>query len=31
MVFWQAGGMYFCAVSDLNSGELQQFVELQQK
>jgi anti-sigma factor RsiW len=28
MIFWQAGGMYFCAVSDLNTGELQQFVEL---
>ena len=31
MIFWQSNGMYFCAVSDLNTGELQQFVELLQK
>jgi len=28
IVFWQRGGMYFCAVSDLNSAELQEFVRL---
>ncbi|MGA8221841.1 MAG: anti-sigma factor [Candidatus Acidiferrales bacterium] len=28
IVFWQRGGMYFCAVSDLNSAELQQFAQL---
>jgi anti-sigma factor RsiW len=28
---WQSSGMDFCAVSDLNSTELQQFVELLQK
>jgi anti-sigma factor RsiW len=28
IVFWQRDGMYFCAVSDLNSAELQQFVQL---
>jgi anti-sigma factor RsiW len=27
-IFWQQGGMYFCAVSDLNAGELQQFAGL---
>jgi anti-sigma factor RsiW len=31
IVIWQGGGMYFCAVSDLNSGELQQFAQLLQK
>lgn len=31
MIFWQASGMYFCAVSDLNPGELQQFADLLQK
>jgi anti-sigma factor RsiW len=31
MIFWQQGGMYFCAVSDLNARELQQFAELLQK
>lgn len=30
MAFWERGGMYFCAVSDLNTGELQQFVQLLQ-
>jgi len=28
MVFWQRGGMYFCAVSDLNIGELREFTQL---
>jgi anti-sigma factor RsiW len=28
VVFWERGGMYFCAVSDLNTGELQQLVHL---
>jgi anti-sigma factor RsiW len=28
IAFWERGGMYFCAVSDLNTGELQQFVQL---
>jgi anti-sigma factor RsiW len=31
MLCWQVSGMDFCAVSDLNSTELQQFVELLQK
>jgi anti-sigma factor (TIGR02949 family) len=31
MIFWEQGGMYFCAVSDLNARELQQFAELLQK
>ena len=31
MVFWRSSGMYFCAVSDLNTAELQQFVDLLQK
>jgi anti-sigma factor RsiW len=31
MVFWERGGMYLCAVSDLNTGELQQFAQLLQK
>jgi anti-sigma factor RsiW len=30
IVFWQRGGMYFCAVSDLNSTELQQLAQLLQ-
>jgi anti-sigma factor RsiW len=28
IAFWEHGGMYFCAVSDLNTGELQQFAQL---
>jgi anti-sigma factor RsiW len=28
IAFWEHGGMYFCAVSDLNTGELQQFTQL---
>jgi len=28
IVFWERGGMYFCAVSDLNTGELGQLVHL---
>lgn len=28
IAFWERGGMYFCAVSDLNTGELQQLVQL---
>jgi anti-sigma factor RsiW len=31
LVFWQSGGMYFCAVSDLTSGELQQLAQLFRK
>jgi anti-sigma factor RsiW len=31
MIPWEANGMYYCAVSDLNSGELQQFTELLRK
>ncbi|MGH9714944.1 MAG: anti-sigma factor family protein [Candidatus Acidiferrales bacterium] len=31
IAFWERGGMYFCAVSDLNSGELLQLVQLLQK
>jgi anti-sigma factor RsiW len=31
LIFWQQGGMYFCAVSDLNAHDLQQFAELLQK
>jgi anti-sigma factor RsiW len=31
IAFWEHGGMYFCAVSDLNTGELQQLVQLLQK
>jgi anti-sigma factor RsiW len=30
VIFWERGGMYLCAVSDLNTGELQQFTELLQ-
>ena len=28
MIFWEHGGMYFCAVSYLNTGELGQLVQL---
>ena len=28
MIPWEANGMYLCAVSDLNKGELEQFTEL---
>src|SRR5215472_572186 len=31
MIPWASGGMYQCAVSDLNSGELEQFTELLRK
>jgi anti-sigma factor RsiW len=31
MLLWQRGGMYFCAVSDLNSSELRQFIQLFQQ
>ena len=31
VVFWQRGGMNFCAVSDLNSAELAQFARLLQQ
>lgn len=31
IAFWEHGGMYFCAVSDLNTGELQQFAQLLQQ
>ena len=31
MISWERGGMYLCAVSDLSSGELQQFAQLIQK
>ena len=31
IAFWEHGGMYFCAVSDLNTGELQQFAQLLQR
>lgn len=31
MVAWEANGMYHCAVSDLNAGELEQFTELLRK
>ena len=30
MIFWERGGMYMCAVSDLNIGELQEFAQLLQ-
>jgi anti-sigma factor RsiW len=30
MIFWEHGGMYLCAVSDLNTGDLQQFTQLLQ-
>jgi anti-sigma factor RsiW len=31
MILWERGGMYMCAVSDINIGELQQFTQLLQK
>jgi anti-sigma factor RsiW len=31
MIFWQSGGMYFCAVSDVNADELGQFAQLLRK
>ena len=31
MIPWEANGMYLCAVSDLNKGELEKFTELLQK
>lgn len=31
IAFWEHGGMYFCAVSDLNTSELQQFTQLLQR
>ena len=31
MIAWEANGMYHCAVSDLNRGELEQFTELLRK
>ena len=31
MIPWEGGGMYQCAVSDLNKGELEKFTELLQK
>jgi anti-sigma factor RsiW len=31
MVVWERDGMYLCAVSDLSTGELQQFVQLIEK
>jgi anti-sigma factor (TIGR02949 family) len=31
MIFWQSGGMYFCAISDVNADELGQFVQLFRK
>jgi anti-sigma factor RsiW len=31
MIPWEGGGMYQCAVSDLNKGELEQFTELLRK
>lgn len=31
MVFWERGGMYLCAVSDLSTNELQQFAHLIEK
>jgi anti-sigma factor RsiW len=30
MTFWERSGMYFCAVSDLNTDELRQFTQLLQ-
>lgn len=31
MVFWERNSMYLCAVSDLSTGELQQFAQLMEK
>jgi anti-sigma factor RsiW len=31
MLVWQRGGMYFCAVSDLNPSELREFSQLLQQ
>ena len=31
IVFWERGGMYLCAVSDLHAGELQRFAQLIEK
>jgi anti-sigma factor RsiW len=31
VVFWEHGGMYLCAVSDLSTNELQQFAQLLEK
>jgi anti-sigma factor RsiW len=31
IAFWEHGGMYFCAVSDVNTSELQQFTQLLQR
>jgi anti-sigma factor RsiW len=31
IALWEHDGMYFCAVSDLNTGELQQLTQLLQK
>jgi anti-sigma factor RsiW len=31
MIPWERGGMYHCAISDLNNGELERFTELLQK
>jgi anti-sigma factor RsiW len=31
MVFWERSSMYLCAVSDLSTGELQQFAQLMEK
>jgi anti-sigma factor RsiW len=31
MIPWEHGGMYLCAISDLNNGELERFTELLQK
>jgi anti-sigma factor RsiW len=31
VVFWHSSGMYLCAVSDLNAGELRQFTQLLQQ
>jgi anti-sigma factor RsiW len=30
MIFWEHGGMYLCAVSDLSAGQLQEFAQLLQ-
>jgi hypothetical protein len=31
MVFWERGGMYLCAISDLSTNEFQQFAQLLEK